>query len=296
MEKRIDLILHGARGGEENMALDRALLRDAEGGRAAIRVYGWDRPMVSLGKRMRSEEVAEIFPELPTVHRPSGGGAVLHGFDVTIALAMPLPMIGVKPRELRETYRRLIAPIVQALADSGLPCSLAEDRASDSSIDCFAGAGRMDLLHDERGTKVAGCALVATRSAALLQASIPAYGLPASLPIDDDTVARYTNPIWSSGRFFDVLSSEWRRRGYVAELAGLDASLPIGVRAHTVYGQDLDLPVFRFEMTRAIQDLIVNRVPKASTREERLRLLQECPEWEDWLPTRETILARIEGF
>ncbi len=178
------------------MALDRDALRRAEGGEASLRVYRWNRPTVSLGRSQRPEDVAAIFPDLPTVPRPTGGGAVLHGHDLTVALALPLDLLGVRPKEVRETYRRIVAPLADALDACGLFCWLAEDRATEAGPDCFAGAGRMDLLHAKTGRKVAGCALATTRSAALLQASIPA-GAPAdALVLDAETRARYTNPLW----------------------------------------------------------------------------------------------------
>ena len=88
MERSLDLILDGPRGGEENMARDREALARAEGGEASLRVYTWDRPTVSLGRRQRPKDVADLFPGLPTVGRPTGGGGVLHGSDLTVALAV----------------------------------------------------------------------------------------------------------------------------------------------------------------------------------------------------------------
>ena len=198
MEKRIDLTLHGARGGEENMALDRAALARAEEGTATLRIYSWERPTVSLGRRQSPEDVAELFPGLPTVGRPTGGGAVLHGHDLTVALALPLELLGVRPREVRETYRRMVAPLAEALEACGLPCGLAEDRASEESADCFAGTGRMDLLDARTGRKIVGCALAATRGAALLQASAPASEPPSWLRLDDEVRHRYQNSEWTA--------------------------------------------------------------------------------------------------
>ncbi|RYG31686.1 lipoate--protein ligase family protein [bacterium] len=214
MAKRIDLILDRARGGEENMALDRAALARAEAGQASLRIYRWDRPSVTLGKNQEAETMAEIFPELPTVVRPSGGGAVLHGFDVTLALAMPLVLLGVAPRELRETYFRLIAPLAESLYGCGLACHLAQDAANRAGPDCFSGAGRLDLLHDATGRKVAGCALVATRAAALLHASIPHDPIPPSLGLTPEVASRYMNPPWREKELPDRLRQSWRDRGF----------------------------------------------------------------------------------
>ena len=240
MSRQIDLILHGARGGEENMDLDREALARAERGQASLRIYGWDRPTVSLGKSQRLEDVLDTFPNLPTVSRPSGGGAVLHGFDVTIALAMPLAMLGVAPRRLRDTYCRLITPLAEALDACGLRCHLAEDRRDRATPDCFASAGRIDLLGEGSARKVAGCALVATREAALLHASVPATEPPVWLRLPPSTLARYRNPVWRHDRFARALPAAWRDLGYDVRLAELDPSLPPDQRASAILWNELD--------------------------------------------------------
>jgi len=129
------------------MALDAQLLESAENeGKPGYRVYGWDGPWVSLGM-WQDPERDLLDPSLvPWVMRPTGGGAVLHGHDVTVALAAPLELIlerrrrrpnaqsrleeGFVPqsRSVRAMYRWLTAPILEALRECGLPAVLAENR------------------------------------------------------------------------------------------------------------------------------------------------------------------------
>ena len=176
--------------GPFNMIEDALLLSKAEQGRAGWRVYGWDGPWVSLGSY---QSVARdlLDPELvPWVMRPTGGKAVLHGHDVTLGLALPLSLLSEVSRieaeklarSLRTVYRFVITPIVEALSECGQPAVLGEtivrSEKTDSTnvrvADCFAVTSPNDIVHEQTGMKVCGCALKLTQKAVLVQASIPA--------------------------------------------------------------------------------------------------------------------------
>ena len=221
------------------MALDREALVRAESGEASLRIYRWDRPTVTIGKSQRSDDVAEIFPNLPAISRPTGGGAVLHGFDATVALAVPLQILGVKPREVRETYTRLVRPLAEALTACGLPCSLAEDRATGGAVDCFASSGRMDLLHTQTGRKVAGCALAATREAALLHVSIPVGTPPDWLRLHPATFANYSNPEWQTRWLAQALPAALRSN-FRVNLVSLDPNLSVRERTDALLWHEAD--------------------------------------------------------
>ena len=78
---------------DENMATDAALLRemqDVGGALPIVRVYGWDRPCVTIGRLQDEAAVRAAYPNLPLVRRPTGGRAVLHGDDLTISIAARL--------------------------------------------------------------------------------------------------------------------------------------------------------------------------------------------------------------
>src|SRR6478752_1287790 len=78
----LDLTLPGA---AENLALDEALLLEAEAGRAGevLRVWEWPRPAVVLGSAGRIaddvDESACAADDVPLARRSSGGGTVLLG-------------------------------------------------------------------------------------------------------------------------------------------------------------------------------------------------------------------------
>jgi lipoate-protein ligase A len=168
----------GVHSGPENMSRDSVLLANADQGSSGCRVYFWDGLWVSLG-RFQTPERGLVDPNsTPWVKRPTGGKAVLHGWDLTVALAVPLaelPLKGV--RNLQSVYRCTVRPIVLALQACGVDALLAADShycgSGTHSGDCFAFASPNDVVHRETGQKLCGCALRLTKDAVLVQASIP---------------------------------------------------------------------------------------------------------------------------
>jgi len=75
-----------------NMATDELLAAEADRrGGLVVRFYGWSPAAVSLGA-FQEIATARDRPEiavLPLVRRPSGGGAIIHGSDLTYAAAIP---------------------------------------------------------------------------------------------------------------------------------------------------------------------------------------------------------------
>lgn len=150
------------------MALDEALLNAAVEGRfAALRLYGWAEPTVSLGHFQPEHDpvVAERFPQLARVRRLSGGGAILHDQELTYSLALPAahPLC----RSPSQIYDVIHLELVQILREHGAPCSLRGSPLSGPEpFLCFGrGDSRDIVLH---GQKVVGSAQ-RRRSGAVLQ-------------------------------------------------------------------------------------------------------------------------------
>ncbi|MBI3991801.1 MAG: lipoate--protein ligase family protein, partial [Candidatus Lambdaproteobacteria bacterium] len=90
-----DLVLDDDECGPLNMARDEHLLRRAiVTGRPSLRLYGWERLTLSLGRAQkldgRIDRAACHAMGLPMLRRSTGGQAVLHGQDLTYAVAAPL--------------------------------------------------------------------------------------------------------------------------------------------------------------------------------------------------------------
>ncbi len=189
------------------MARDLELLSAAEQGVPGCRVYTWDGLWVSLGRFQSAERALVDAASIRWVSRPTGGKAVIHGHDVTVALAFPIEPRAA--RGLKAAYRLVAAPLIQALRHSGVEVGLAEDLIEPvrnaPTADCFAHSSACDIVHPTTHRKVCGCALKLTESAVLAQASIP-NGRPLSDPrlvIRDATSEPSEN--WDASSFADNL-------------------------------------------------------------------------------------------
>ena len=137
----------GDADGVVNMALDEALGAAAERtGQPLIRFYGWSRPTVSLGAFQKLEDARGIadIAAADLVRRPSGGGAIVHGSDLTYALAVP------KAHPLGATAQLLYTAAHTALAtvlrERGIGARLYGDRPTDENFFCFSRRAGGDLV------------------------------------------------------------------------------------------------------------------------------------------------------
>lgn len=146
--------------GAWNMAVDETLLDSAATGRATLRFYTWQEETLSLGyfQRWKALAVHPCSASLPVVRRPSGGGAILHGTDLTYALALPVsPWLRSKTRAL---YLDVHQALVNALLRLGVSACLAaagdgEDSGNRTFL-CMGNISAGDVLVG--GVKVAGSA------------------------------------------------------------------------------------------------------------------------------------------
>jgi lipoate-protein ligase A len=140
------LIRTGALPPEMNLALDEALLR---AGTETLRLYAWEPPGLSLGFFQRAAEF-EIPPGFRLVRRPTGGGAIAHTGELTIAL------IG-RRRRVDDVYREINAWVTAAAARLGITVvpGEGEPEAAPAGL-CFDAHTRYDLLAG--GRKVFGSA------------------------------------------------------------------------------------------------------------------------------------------
>ena len=127
-----------AADGPTNMAADELLADEAERhGGLVVRIYGWSMPTVSLGgfQRLADAEACDAIAGLPIVRRPSGGGAIIHGTDLTYAAAVPKPHPwGSTPQAL---YDAMHAAMAATLAEFGIAARLHLPSAADPPADAF---------------------------------------------------------------------------------------------------------------------------------------------------------------
>lgn len=183
------LVLDGERAGSLNMALDDALTRACEqGGQPTLRLYGWSRPTLSLGRNQNLALAADLLAcrrlGVDVVRRPTGGRAILHEHEITYAVSVPssdaLLALGA-----RAALGRLADGIARGLGRLGVRVKRQRSRPQAGralaapGAPCFATAARDELTVG--GTKVAAAAQWRLRHALLQHGSIPLIMKPARL-------------------------------------------------------------------------------------------------------------------
>jgi lipoate-protein ligase A len=180
----VRLLPFAVAGGPAHMAADETLLEAAAAGVASLRLYAWSPATLSLGYfqpaagRLADERLARM----PWVRRPSGGGAIVHDYEVTYCLALPAG----PPWQTGTSWLvRMHEVIAVALADLGVtatPHAPTEQAAAFDGYLCFEHFTAGDLMVG--GFKVVGSAQRRLRKALLqhgsilLAASPHAPGLP----------------------------------------------------------------------------------------------------------------------
>lgn len=180
--RRWRLLRHGPAPGPFNMGVDELLLRAAQQGEPSLRVYAWEGPWLSLGYTQRIEPArlrACQSAGVGVVRRATGGGAVLHGYDVTYAVAAPAALVG---GDLHASSARIARGLLVGLRALGIDavCAAApEGRRGPTGFDCFATAGAHEIL--AQGQKLCGSAQRRTRAALLQHGSLRLGPVPEAI-------------------------------------------------------------------------------------------------------------------
>lgn len=159
--------------GAWNMGVDEALLASVgRGGPPALRFYAWQRPTLSLGFAQSLDagrRAACAAAGVEVVRRSTGGGAVLHGCDLTYAVAAPDHAL---PGDLVACYALLAAGLVEGLRALGVEarCVGRGARGARGEFDCFASAGAGEIVAG--GAKLCGSAQRRVRGALLQHGSL----------------------------------------------------------------------------------------------------------------------------
>ncbi len=175
-----------------NMAIDEALASecaDSTGGLSTIRFYTWKEPSCSIGYFQKMETVFATLKEneIPIVRRPTGGGIVFHGNDITFSIVRKR----VRDKRLEDIssfYKLIGESILVGLKKLGFTCSfyipekaepLSESGkkylkpySTQKSI-CSVTHAKYDILIN--GGKVAGYAARRSRDAILCQGYLDVY-------------------------------------------------------------------------------------------------------------------------
>ena len=197
--------------GVENMATDMWLLERASQWVApAFRRYGWARPQITFGYGQKASwverQTGKSLKEL--IRRPTGGGIVRHGSDLTYCMTMPKGSTGeqMSPMEFYGLIHQRWGDVLQEnnIANCLMPCP----RGAKSSIpgDCFNEPVRRDLM-DERGEKkLGGAAMKRTRMGVLIQGTLALGDWPEI--VHEQIEGRFLNLIASDLRM-PITPKKW---------------------------------------------------------------------------------------
>ena len=178
--------------GAENMATDMWLLSQTKTwGGPIFRRYGWSCPQITFGYGQKASWVEKETGQKRTVliRRPTGGGIVSHGTDLTYCLILPRGSTGEKMSPM-EFYGLLHQCWGEALDEQNIsnrlmPCP----KTSRGGIpgDCFREPVGRDLMDQAGEKKLGGAAMKRTRNGVLIQGSLELGNWPA---LDHERIER----------------------------------------------------------------------------------------------------------
>jgi lipoate-protein ligase A len=149
--------------GYENMQKDyENFLRVEEGGGPFFRIYLWKKPVISLGFHQEPRD----FP-VDVVKRPTGGGALLHGWDISFSVADVKEMWGKSPKKI---YLRLMGLLKESLERLGLSLGISNYEGSYREYFCIFQPTFGEITH--RGKKLVACAMRIGKRSFLLHGSL----------------------------------------------------------------------------------------------------------------------------
>jgi len=173
--------------GHANMAADEVLAGEAvRQNRPLVRFYRWSQMTVSLGafQPIATAEAEPAIASLPLVRRPSGGGAIVHGSDLTCAVAVPRDHPwGDRPQVLYDAFHQ---SLVDVLGSRGIVARLHPGRGlqenDEGRLLCFDRRARGDLVvsgPSPDGHKLLGSAQRRLKAAVLQGSSLASLAAPS---------------------------------------------------------------------------------------------------------------------
>ena len=143
----------------DNMAIDEVLLGYCfDSGLPMLRTYLWDRAAVSIGYFQKYDAIGDPSHRY-IVRRPTGGGIVFHGNDLSYTVAVPRKHQFFELDRMT-SYRKFSKGIQKALTRVGIFANLAIDQKpslnSKSESFCFRNPVTHDVMYENE--KIAGSA------------------------------------------------------------------------------------------------------------------------------------------
>lgn len=160
----------------ENMALDEALIENFQITKTPIlRLYSWEKDAFSIGYFQNPTQIQnfEQFGKNFT-RRITGGGLLLHGYDISYSLILPPSML--EGKSVKASYEYLCQFLSTFYKKLGFQVNFAKDIMEDKlskSVFCQVGFEPYDMII--QGKKVGGNAQKRTREIIYQHGSIPLH-------------------------------------------------------------------------------------------------------------------------
>ncbi len=173
LKKKCRFIDSPTLGATENMAIDKSLLSEID--LPIFRLYTWEENCFSIGRFQKIEDIEnwQIYGK-NWAKRVTGGGLLLHGFDVSYTIVVPVKSLGKK--SVKESYEYNCEFIFNFYKNLGLNPKWAKDILPNSlshSSFCQEGFEPYDIIID--GKKIGGNAQKRTKELILQHGSIPLF-------------------------------------------------------------------------------------------------------------------------
>ena len=178
------LLRMGANPAAMNMAVDEAmLLSQKEQPNPTLRFYTWSSPAFSFGyfQDIASEVDVEACSAdgIELVKRMTGGGTVVHGWDLTYTLVLPRHT---GEKSISEAYQCIGQSLVKAFKKLGIPAechAVGTDASQTDQNICLTNPADYDVMCD--GKKLAGVSVRRNRNGMLFQGYISLDMPPTSI-------------------------------------------------------------------------------------------------------------------
>ena len=175
MKKEWRLVLDGKRDGFYNMALDEAVLLNYPRYKIpTLRIYGWNKPFVTLGYNQNARETLNFEEDIPFIRRMTGGACILHNEEVTYSITCALEDLDL-PFKVKESYKILCSFLINFYSRWKVEAKFAGDifcfRLGGYENFCFSSREEFDLTIN--GKKIGGNAQKRKKRLLFQHGSIP---------------------------------------------------------------------------------------------------------------------------
>lgn len=176
------LLLDATLSGQENMAIDEAILTAVGAGDSppTLRLYAWEPPCISLGYSQPADGIDLRRLEARgwgLVRRLTGGRAILHTDELTYSICAPVGNPHV-PGDILRSYRHLSQGLLEGVSNLDLQAQVQEQlrhpKALRENPICFEVPSSYEITAG--GKKLVGSAQVRRKRAVLQHGSIPLKG------------------------------------------------------------------------------------------------------------------------